>query len=84
MPTVYRTFQKIHVTGIRQNQDEADQDTTILNLIGNVLPLKGHLLLEDCYRSLVIRYDRKSANYMGRKLLAYTLINLRYFSGKSQ
>ena len=44
MPTVYRTFQKIHVTGIRQNQDEADQDTTILNLIGNVLPLKGHLL----------------------------------------
>lgn len=39
---------------------------------------------EDCYRSLVIRYDRKSANYMGRKLLAYALINLRYFCGKSQ
>lgn len=39
---------------------------------------------EDAYRSLVIRYDRKSSNYMGRKLLAYTLINLRYFCGKSQ
>lgn len=39
---------------------------------------------EDAYRSLVIRYDRKSANYMGRKLLAYTLVNLRYFCGKSQ
>lgn len=39
---------------------------------------------EDCYRSLVIRYDRKQANYMGRKLLAYTLINLRHFCGKSQ
>lgn len=39
---------------------------------------------EDAYRSLVIRYDRKSANYMGRKLLAYTLINLRYFCGNSQ
>lgn len=39
---------------------------------------------EDCYRSLVIRYDRKSANYLGRKLLAYTLINLRYFCGNSQ
>jgi len=39
---------------------------------------------EDCYRSLVIRYDRKQTNYMGRKLLAYTLINLRHFCGKSQ
>lgn len=39
---------------------------------------------EDCYRSLVIRYDRKYANYMGRKLLAYTLINLRHFYGKLQ
>ena len=34
---------------------------------------------EDAYRSLVIRYDRKSSNYKGKKLLAYTLINLRYF-----
>ncbi len=39
---------------------------------------------EDCYRSLVIRYDRKHANYMGRKHLAYTLINLRHFCGRSQ
>ena len=39
---------------------------------------------EDSYRSLVIRYDRKSANYKGKKLLAYSLINLRYFCGKSQ
>ena len=39
---------------------------------------------EDCYRSLVIRYDRKYSNYMGRKHLAYTLINLRHFCGKSQ
>lgn len=37
---------------------------------------------EDTYRSLVIRYDRKSANYRGRKLLAYALINLRSFCGK--
>lgn len=39
---------------------------------------------EDAYRSLVIRYDRKASNYRGRKLLAYTLINLRYFCGKSK
>lgn len=39
---------------------------------------------EDAYRSLVIRYDRKDSNFMGRKLLAYTLINLRHFCGKSQ
>lgn len=39
---------------------------------------------EDYYRSLVIRYDRKRNNYMGRKTLAYTLINLRHFCGKSQ
>ena len=39
---------------------------------------------EDKYRSLVVRYDRKQANYRGRKTLAYTLINLRYFCGKSQ
>lgn len=39
---------------------------------------------EDTYRSLVIRYDRKSANYRGRKLLAYTLINLRSFCGKME
>lgn len=39
---------------------------------------------EDAYRSLVIRYDRKQSNYIGRKLLAYTLINLRHFCGKSQ
>ena len=38
---------------------------------------------EDTYRSLVIRYDRKSANYRGRKLLAYALINLRTFCGKA-
>jgi transposase len=34
---------------------------------------------EDAYRSLVVRYDRKQANYRGRKHLAYALINLRYF-----
>ena len=39
---------------------------------------------EDTYRSLVIRYDRKSSNYRGRKLLAYTLINLRWFCGSSK
>jgi transposase len=39
---------------------------------------------EDSYRRLVIRYDRKSSNYRGKKLLAYSLINLRYFCGKSQ
>lgn len=39
---------------------------------------------EDSYRSSVIRYDRKSGNYRGKKLLAYSLINLRYFCGKSQ
>lgn len=37
---------------------------------------------EDTYRSLVIRYDRKAANYRGRKLLAYALINLRSVCGK--
>lgn len=37
---------------------------------------------EDKYRSLVIRYDRKAANYRGRKLLAYALINLRSVCGK--
>jgi transposase len=39
---------------------------------------------EDAYRSMVIRYDRKDSNYFGRKLLAYTLTNLRYFCGRSQ
>jgi transposase len=39
---------------------------------------------EGAYRSLVTRYDRKDGNYMGRKLLAYTLINLRHFCGKLQ
>lgn len=39
---------------------------------------------EDTYRSLVTRYDRKQANYRGRKTLAYTLINLRYFCHKSK
>lgn len=39
---------------------------------------------EDCYRSLVIKYDHKYSNYMGRKHLAYTLINLRHFCGRSQ
>lgn len=39
---------------------------------------------EDAYRSLVIRYDRKAQNFMGRKLLAYALINLRYVCGKSK
>lgn len=37
---------------------------------------------EDTYRSLVIRYDRKAANYRGRKLLADALINLRSVCGK--
>jgi transposase len=39
---------------------------------------------EDTYRSLVTRYDRKQANYRGRKILAYTLINLRYFWERSE
>jgi transposase len=39
---------------------------------------------EDAYRGLVTRYDRKSMNYRGKKLLAYSLINLRHFCGKSQ
>ena len=39
---------------------------------------------EDAYRSLVIRYDRKAQNFMGRKLLAYAPVNLRYFCGKSK
>lgn len=39
---------------------------------------------EDAYRGLVIRYDRKASNYRGKKLLVYSLINLRYFCGKSQ
>jgi len=39
---------------------------------------------EDTYRSLVVRYDRKQANYRGRKTLAYTLINLRHFWRKSK
>lgn len=39
---------------------------------------------EDKYRAVVIRYDIKHANFMGHKLLAYTLINLRHFCGKSQ
>lgn len=39
---------------------------------------------EDAYRSLVTRYDRKSKNYRGKKLLVYSLINLRHFCGKSQ
>jgi transposase len=39
---------------------------------------------EDKYRSLVTRYDRKQANYRGRKMLAYTLINLRYFCKRSK
>ena len=39
---------------------------------------------EDKYRAVVIRYDIKHANFLGHKLLAYTLINLRHFCGKSQ
>ena len=39
---------------------------------------------QDTYRATVIRYDRKQANYMGHNLLAFTLINLRYFCGRSQ
>lgn len=34
---------------------------------------------EDKYRAVVIRYDIKHANFLGHKLLAYTLINLRHF-----
>lgn len=56
----------------------------------NIKSYKGRFTIEktfaweDAYRSLVIRYDRKYSNYMGRKLLAYTLINLRHFCGRSQ
>ena len=39
---------------------------------------------EDKYRAVVIRYDIKQANFLGHKLLAYTLLNLRWFCGRSQ
>ena len=39
---------------------------------------------EDKYRAVVIRYDLKHQNFLGHKLLAYTLINLRHFCGRSQ
>lgn len=38
----------------------------------------------DTYRATVIRYDRKLANFMGHCILAFTLINLRHFCGRSQ
>lgn len=38
---------------------------------------------EDVYRRLVIRYERLQATHMGFKYLAYSMINLRWFMGKS-
>lgn len=38
---------------------------------------------EDTYRKLVIRYERLQATHMGFKYLAYSMINLRWFMGKT-
>ena len=34
---------------------------------------------EDKFKRLLIRFECKSSNHLGLKLLAYTLINLRHF-----
>ena len=34
---------------------------------------------EDKYKRLFLRFEFKSINHLGMKLLAYTLINLRHF-----
>ena len=38
---------------------------------------------EDVYRRMVIRYERLQATHMGFKYLAYSMINLRWFMGKT-
>lgn len=38
---------------------------------------------EDTYRKLVIRYERLHATHLGFKYLAFTMVNLRWFLGKS-
>jgi len=38
---------------------------------------------EDVYRRLVIRYERLRCTSMGFKYLAYSMINLRWFIGKT-
>jgi len=38
---------------------------------------------EDVYRRLVIRYERLQATHMGFKYLAYSMINLRWYIGKT-
>lgn len=38
---------------------------------------------EDTYRKLVIRYEKLQAIHMGFKYLAYSMINLRWFIGKT-
>jgi hypothetical protein len=35
---------------------------------------------EDKFRRLLLRFEFKSINHLGMKLLAYTLINLRHFT----
>lgn len=34
---------------------------------------------EDKFKRLLMRFERKSVNFFGLKMLAYTLINLRHF-----
>lgn len=38
---------------------------------------------EDVYRRLVIRYERLQATHKGFKYVAYSMINLRWFLGKT-
>lgn len=38
---------------------------------------------EDTYRRLVIRYERLQSTHMGFKYLAYSMINLRWYVGKT-
>lgn len=38
---------------------------------------------EDVYRKLVIRYEKLQATHLGFKYLAYSMINLRHFLGKT-
>jgi len=38
---------------------------------------------EDVYRRLVTRYEKLQCTHMGFKYLAYSMINLRWFTGKT-
>jgi hypothetical protein len=55
----------------------------------NIKSYKGRFTVErlyawhDIYRATVIRYSRKQNNFMAHNLLAFTLINLRYFIRRS-